>query len=208
MPEIVDFPTPPLADETAMTFFTPGMLLFCGNPLCIRGSCGGAPERGSPLVENQINQLDGGTFSKLTRGFSCCKQRNVEKKRGLIATSSDIPWHWRRESKVLCPQRFPRTGTIFIRRSQLFLRAQLRNMHHNDPGDIFGVYHYEVKKVRPQRYVFSRHYLSDHSAMLIGCAIQILTPSRYLTQRRAPAARNPDLNARRMSTRVGSITRL
>jgi hypothetical protein len=48
VPAIVLFPTPPFAEETAMTFFTSFMLLFCGSPLCIRGICGGAPERGKP----------------------------------------------------------------------------------------------------------------------------------------------------------------
>ena len=47
---MVDFPTPPLADETAITFFTPRMLRFSGKPRCIRGICGGAPERGKPWI--------------------------------------------------------------------------------------------------------------------------------------------------------------
>ena len=54
IPAMVDFPTPPLADETATTFLTPRMLRFSGKPRCIRGICGGAPERGRPW--NSINQ--------------------------------------------------------------------------------------------------------------------------------------------------------
>jgi len=53
VPAMVLFPTPPLADETAMIFFTSLMLLFSGSPRCMRGICGGAPERGSPCVRNQ-----------------------------------------------------------------------------------------------------------------------------------------------------------
>jgi hypothetical protein len=45
---IVDLPTPPLADDTAITFLTSVILLFSGNPRCMRGSCGGEPFRGSP----------------------------------------------------------------------------------------------------------------------------------------------------------------
>jgi hypothetical protein len=52
VPAIVLLPTPPFADETATTFFTSFMDLFCGNPRCIRGICGGAPERGSPCEDN------------------------------------------------------------------------------------------------------------------------------------------------------------
>ena len=48
IPAMVLFPTPPFADETAMTFFTSLMFLFCGSPRCMRGICGGAPERGRP----------------------------------------------------------------------------------------------------------------------------------------------------------------
>jgi hypothetical protein len=42
-----------LADDTAITFFTSLMLRFCGNPRCMRGICGGAPERGSPYTLHQ-----------------------------------------------------------------------------------------------------------------------------------------------------------
>ena len=45
---IVDLPTPPFADDTAMILRTPGMLRFWGRPRCMRGSFGGAFERGSP----------------------------------------------------------------------------------------------------------------------------------------------------------------
>jgi hypothetical protein len=48
IPAMVDFPTPPLADETAIIFFTSLICRFCGRPLCIRGMVGGAPLRGSP----------------------------------------------------------------------------------------------------------------------------------------------------------------
>lgn len=46
-PAIVDFPTPPFADETAMTFFTSLILRFSGRPRR-RENDGGVPERGSP----------------------------------------------------------------------------------------------------------------------------------------------------------------
>jgi hypothetical protein len=50
VPAIVLLPTPPFADDTATTFFTSFMLLLCGSPRCIRGNCGGAPERGRPWM--------------------------------------------------------------------------------------------------------------------------------------------------------------
>lgn len=46
-PAIVDFPTPPFAEETAITFFTSLILRFSGSPRR-RGKGGGVPERGSP----------------------------------------------------------------------------------------------------------------------------------------------------------------
>ena len=57
MPAMVLFPTPPLADETAMIFFTSLMLRFCGSPRCMRGICGGAPERGSPYDPRLVSQM-------------------------------------------------------------------------------------------------------------------------------------------------------
>jgi len=45
---IVDLPTPPFAEDTAITFRTSRMLRFSGKPRCRRGSAGGAPERGNP----------------------------------------------------------------------------------------------------------------------------------------------------------------
>ena len=53
---MVDFPTPPFAEDTAMIFRTSSRLRFSGNPRWRRGSCGGAatpPERGNPF-ENSI----------------------------------------------------------------------------------------------------------------------------------------------------------
>jgi hypothetical protein len=85
IPAMVLFPTPPFADETAITFFTSLMLLFWGNPRCIRGICGGAPERGRPCARRQPLRLTVLSHQH-TRGFSCCKQRNVEKSRGFNMT--------------------------------------------------------------------------------------------------------------------------
>lgn len=45
IPDIVDFPTPPFADETAMTFLTSFILLLSGRPRCMRGML---PVRGKP----------------------------------------------------------------------------------------------------------------------------------------------------------------
>ena len=45
---IVDFPTPPLAEETRSVLATWGTLRFCGRPRCIRGRGGGEPVRGRP----------------------------------------------------------------------------------------------------------------------------------------------------------------
>lgn len=46
IPAIVDLPTPPLAEDTAITFFTPATGLFCGSPCCIRATMFG---RGGPF---------------------------------------------------------------------------------------------------------------------------------------------------------------
>lgn len=48
VPAMVDFPTPPFADETAITFRTSLMLRFSGKPRWILGIGGGAPDRGRP----------------------------------------------------------------------------------------------------------------------------------------------------------------
>lgn len=45
VPESVDLPTPPFADETAITFFTSFIFRRSGNPRCMRGIL---PVRGSP----------------------------------------------------------------------------------------------------------------------------------------------------------------
>lgn len=55
-PAIVDFPTPPFAEETAMTFRTSRMARFSGRPRWRRGICGGAPDCGSPC-NNQSEQM-------------------------------------------------------------------------------------------------------------------------------------------------------
>jgi len=82
IPAIVDFPTPPFADETATTFFTSRILRCCGSPLCIRGICGGAPERGRPYMT--LATLLKFYCLLITRGFSCCKHLNVENNRGFM----------------------------------------------------------------------------------------------------------------------------
>lgn len=57
IPDIVDFPTPPLAEETAIIFFTSLICRFCGRPLCIRGMVGGAPLRGSPYTSSAFIRM-------------------------------------------------------------------------------------------------------------------------------------------------------
>lgn len=47
-PAIVDFPTPPFAEETAIIFRTSRMFRLSGRPRCRRGNCGGLPDLGSP----------------------------------------------------------------------------------------------------------------------------------------------------------------
>jgi len=50
IPAIVDFPTPPLADDTATIFFTSGIDRFSGRPRFIRAArFGGVPFLGSPF---------------------------------------------------------------------------------------------------------------------------------------------------------------
>lgn len=48
---MVDFPTPPFAEDTAITLSTPLMCFLVGRPRCIRGNCGGDPDRGRPWKE-------------------------------------------------------------------------------------------------------------------------------------------------------------
>jgi hypothetical protein len=49
IPEMVDLPTPPFADDTAMTFLTSLIGRFSGRPLAIRAlKLGGVPDLGSP----------------------------------------------------------------------------------------------------------------------------------------------------------------
>jgi hypothetical protein len=46
---MVDLPTPPFADDTAMTFLTSLIGRFSGRPLAIRAlKLGGVPDLGSP----------------------------------------------------------------------------------------------------------------------------------------------------------------
>ena len=86
IPEIVDFPTPPFAEETAIIFLTSGMPRFCGRPRCRRGSSGGAPARGRPFREVRSARHGCGSQSMiLTSGFSWLhNDLTVEKRRLLI----------------------------------------------------------------------------------------------------------------------------
>jgi hypothetical protein len=52
IPDIVDLPTPPFADDTAMTFLTSLIGRFSGRPLAIRAlRFGGVPDLGSPYCD-------------------------------------------------------------------------------------------------------------------------------------------------------------
>lgn len=53
-PAMVDFPTPPLADDTATTLSTSLICRFVGSPLCIRRNCGDDPDFGRPCEEYQL----------------------------------------------------------------------------------------------------------------------------------------------------------
>lgn len=48
-PAIVDFPTPPLAEDTATTFATSRILRFCGRPRRLL-NVGGVPDCGRPYL--------------------------------------------------------------------------------------------------------------------------------------------------------------
>ena len=83
---MVDLPTPPLADETAITFLTSRMLRFSGKPLIRRGSSGGAPDRGRPYCSFRI-KYSALNKAELTSGFSCCKNlREVKRRVDIIFT--------------------------------------------------------------------------------------------------------------------------
>jgi hypothetical protein len=77
---MVDFPTPPFADDTAITFFTSFIFRLSGNPRCIRGI---VPVRGNPFSKLDKQKTDY-RVAELTNGFSCCKQRSVENNRGFM----------------------------------------------------------------------------------------------------------------------------
>ena len=80
IPERVDFPTPPFADDTAITCPTSFILRRWGKPRCIRANCGGEPERGKPLAQVS-KQGPRRTQFMLTSGFSCCRCLNIENRR-------------------------------------------------------------------------------------------------------------------------------
>jgi hypothetical protein len=86
VPAIVLFPTPPFADDTAIIFLTSFIPFFCGSPRCMRGSCGGAPERGRPCDKVVQPLQSGSACGKPTRGFSCRRHRSVENNRGFNMT--------------------------------------------------------------------------------------------------------------------------
>ena len=48
LPAMVDLPTPPFAEDTAITFRTSFTLLFSGRPRWRRGRVGGSRARGNP----------------------------------------------------------------------------------------------------------------------------------------------------------------
>lgn len=90
-PDIVDFPTPPLADETAITLSTFAILRFSGSPFCRRGNWGIEPARGRPYAALWLASArilrDGGKCC--TKGFSCCRHLALEKRR-LCITSERV----------------------------------------------------------------------------------------------------------------------
>src|SRR5579862_7994654 len=88
-PERVDFPTPPFADDTAITFPTSFILRRWGKPRCIRASCGGAPERGKPLAKVNKRGLWCTQFM-LTSGFSCCRCHKIENRRADMMLDSHV----------------------------------------------------------------------------------------------------------------------
>ena len=58
---MVDFPTPPFAEDTAITLRTSHMWRFSGRPRCRRGSEGGAPVRGRPCEMSVMIDTVGGS---------------------------------------------------------------------------------------------------------------------------------------------------
>jgi hypothetical protein len=83
-PDIVDLPTPPFAEDTAMTFLTSLIGRFSGRPLCIRAlKFGGVPDLGNPFyVLDQAN--DKQLQCECTNGFSCCNVLRHENNRFCI----------------------------------------------------------------------------------------------------------------------------
>lgn len=83
LPAVVDFPTPPLPDATAITFLTPAMGAFLGRPRCARGIVGGALWFGNPCFGDQHFAALDAAFSYWihTKGFSWATRQVVENRR-------------------------------------------------------------------------------------------------------------------------------
>jgi len=84
IPDIVDFPTPPFAEDTAMTFLTSLIGRFSGRPLCMRAlKFGGVPDLGNPY--HSLDQFyKEAAQCQNTNGFSCCNVLRHENNRFCI----------------------------------------------------------------------------------------------------------------------------
>jgi hypothetical protein len=79
IPAIVDFPTPPFAEETAITFLTSLIFRLSGNPRCIRGM---VPVRGRPcstsksFLESQVRECISYQRVLMLQASECRKERS------------------------------------------------------------------------------------------------------------------------------------
>jgi hypothetical protein len=74
IPDIVDLPTPPFADDTAITLLTSLIGRFSGRPFCMRAlKFGGVPDLGSPY--NKSDRANATPASMLAHQWILMLQR-------------------------------------------------------------------------------------------------------------------------------------
>jgi hypothetical protein len=149
------------------------MFLFCGSPRCIRGICGGAPERGRPCtISHCAIYIFDDTYKRVLmlqapqRRKQPWFQHVVMYGEGCGAPrGSDA----HRIGKTKC-------------RCQLFCGARVNFLFHI-PLPVSRISHaFDNEEVQDQRYV-----PSSHAQYTTANKYKILTPSLYSTLRRVPA---------------------
>jgi hypothetical protein len=157
-----------------MIFFTFFMFLFCGSPRCIRGICGGAPERGRPC--------------NVSHCAVCIAEETYKRIFMLqIPQCREQPWFQHVDMGMVTAAEpnaeVTRIGGTKRRRRRNFLVGRRVNFLFHDNLRMSSITHiFRNEEVQNQRYDFSTfaRYAPAHK-------FQILTPSPSSTLRRAPA---------------------